>query len=141
MILGFPLSFIAGLKCQKTLSAFDEVGEPLLTTIKFRNDKLKDTIYLVKKRWGVAGNHQIIALTKKLPVDNHWQPNSQDLIWEGDNAIFYQQQNDTINIFTLQLPGNAQEWESKQVVQIRQIDGDAFHKLRKQAKEAIKVEE
>lgn len=140
LLIGLPLAFFAGLKCQKNLTQIDEIGEPLLTTIKLPNEKLKDTVYLVTKRWGLTGDHQVFALTNTKPSDNHWQPNtSADLIWKGDNIIFYQQQKDTIKIFTLQLPDKTQEIQTKQVIQVNQIDGAAFQRLRKQADTALKM--
>ena len=111
-----------------------------MTTIEFKNDKLKDTVYLVTKRWGLTGDHQLFALTKTKPLDNHWQPDSsKDLIWKGESTIFYQQKNDTINILTLHLPDKTQSLTTKQIIQVRQINVEIFHKLRKQVDTAIKV--
>jgi hypothetical protein len=139
LIIGLPLSFFAGLKCQKTLTEFDSIGEPLLTTIKLTNDRLKDTIYLVSKRWGYTGDHQVFALTKTKPFDKRWQPNpSNDLIWKGENTIFYKQVNDTVQLLSLHLPEKTMEVETKQIVLVKQIDGKAYATLRKQVDKAIK---
>jgi hypothetical protein len=95
---------------------------------------------LVGKRWGYTGDHQVYASTKTKPRDNHWQPNlSTDLIWKGENSIFYKQENDTIQLLTLHLPDKTRELETKQVVLVNQIDGKGIAKLRKQVATGIKV--
>ena|SRR5690606_26360462 len=140
LIIAIPLSFFAGLKCQQTLTDIDAIGQPLITTIKLTNDKLEDTLYLVTKRWGYTGDHQIFALTKTPPLDDHWQPNSStDLIWKGENTIFYKQVNDTVQILTHHLPDKTKEIETKQIVLVKQINAEEYSKLRKQIDTGIKV--
>lgn len=140
LLIAVPLSFFAGLKCQKTLTDIDAIGQPLIKTIILTNNKLEDTLYLVTKRWGYTGDHQIFALTKTQPLDDQWQPNSStDLIWKGDNSIFYKQVNDTVQILTLHLPDKTNEIETKQIVLVKKINGEEYSKLRKQIDTGIKV--
>ena len=140
IVISFPLIFYAGLKCQQELSRFDQVGNPLITTIKFENKKLKDTLYLVSKRWGLTGDHQIYALTKHKTEDQNWMPHSTtDYIWQGDNTIFYKQKNDTIKIWSMQSPDKQTDLQTKQVIQINKIDRATFDNLRVQVDTTIHI--
>jgi hypothetical protein len=140
IFIGIAISFFAGLKCKKTFSDIDEIGKPLLTTVRLKNDKLEDTIYLVTKRWGLTGDHQVFALTMTQPENEQWLPNpSTDLIWNGNNTIFYQQKDDTIKISSLQLPNKKYELKTNQIILVEQINIRTYHKLREQVDASIKI--
>ncbi|HYF04473.1 MAG TPA: hypothetical protein VEC36_13910 [Patescibacteria group bacterium] len=139
LIIGLPLSFFAGFQCNEAISGLDAVGKPTLNFVKLHNPE-PEPLFLISKRWGITGNHQIYALTKTEPNGESWHPDSlKDVIWKGEPTIFYQVQNDSIIIFTTQLPDNNQRISTKSVVDIQLIDNDTRQKFLAQKNNLIRL--
>ena len=81
-----------------------------------------------------------ICIEKNKTEDQNWVPNPiTDYIWKGDNTIFYKQKNDTIKIWAMQLPDKQSDLQTKQIIQINQIDRTTFDNLRIQIDTTIHV--
>jgi len=134
------LTFYAGFKCNQELSGWDQIGKPLIQTTILESIKLNDTVYLVSKRWGLTGDHQIYSVTTNMPADENWKPNpTNDLIWSGDNTIYYQQKKDTIIFWSLNPPDSLFELKSRQTILYYQIDNARKDKFKLRSDSAIKI--
>ena len=139
-LIVIPLTFYAGLKCEESLSELDKIGKPSIDIIKFQNRQLQDTVYLVRKTWGYTGDHEVFALTTTKPDPDHWWPDSlNDYVWRGDNTIYYQRKNDTLQIWTSYLPDKKTNLGTKQFIQINLIDGETSDNLRLKVDTSFRV--
>lgn len=118
LIFSLPVVFFAGLKCQSSISQFDEIGKPSLEVVCFQNDNLNDIVFLVAKHWGLTGDHSVVGLTKNYVNGGEWYPDStKDIIWEGA-SFFYQKSSDTIKIFTDEVPKSIKRLNTKQTIDL-----------------------
>ena len=137
LLIGFPISFYAGWKYHETAAQLDD-SKPTLSVIKVKQDENSRSLFFVTKRWGVTGNHQVIALTNDIPKDETWSPNeSKDYVWQGEVLIYYQITGSDVRIWTTQLPDTSQKKIPN--VDFVEISSDLFHDLRKKTDEALKV--
>ena len=138
LLIGFPISFYAGWKYHETAAQLDDISKPTLSVIKVKQDENSRSLFFVTKRWGVTGNHQVIALTNDNPKDETWSPNeSKDYVWQGEVLIYYQITGSDVRIWTTQLPDTSQKKIPN--VDFVEISSDLFHDLRKKTDEALKV--
>lgn len=138
LLIGFPISFYAGWKYHETAAQLDDISKPTLSVIKVKQDENSRSLFFVTKRWGVTGNHQVIALTNDIPKDETWSPNeSKDYVWQGEVLIYYQITASDVRIWTTQLPDTSQKKIPN--VDFVEISSDLFHDLRKKTDEALKV--
>ncbi len=137
LLIGLTLAFISGLKCQEVLSQMDEIGEATILVTKLPSNSKNQSLYFVTKRWGLTGDHQVIALTDQKPEMDKWAPNqATDYIWEGSVEIYYQTKDDIIKIWASNLPDTTkQKYASIQFIQIR---GGMFEILKNETSQAIK---
>lgn len=139
LLVGLPLTFFAGFKCQQSLSRLDEIGKPQILTTTL-HEKEGQPLYFVKKNWGYTGDHQIIALTSTRPDNDHWTANkSTDYVWEGEILIYYQQKGDTLKVWSNHLPDTTRKNSINGVIQFEEIKGPLFNKLKQQVDTSIKA--
>ncbi|HSC55155.1 MAG TPA: hypothetical protein VLC98_16095 [Phnomibacter sp.] len=138
LLIGLPLTFFAGWKCQNIASQFDEIGKPTLSVIKVSQDNNAKSLFFVSKRWGLTGDHQVVALTNDRPQDDTWRPNeSKDYVWQGDVLIYYQKAGYHLRVWSNNLPDTTQKKIGD--IEFVQLRGDLFNQLRKKSDEAVKV--
>ena len=138
LLIGLPLAFFAGLKCQKTISQMDEISNPTISLTRLSGNSKIQPLYFVKKQWGLTGDHQIIALTTREPQEDKWLPNeATDFVWKGSVTVYYQRKSDVLNVWASHLPDTTQK---KLIgVQFIQIRGEMFDELKNQTDQAIKL--
>ena len=138
LFISVVLSFFAGFKCKKISDQLDDIGKPSMPVVILNNDSLHETIYLVSKHWGLTGDHSIIALTKNDPK-NEWYPDSiQDIIFKG-GSVFYNQNSDTIKIWTDLMPDKSSHLITRQKIDLIGIDNPTAMKYREQINTSIKL--
>ena len=137
-LVSLPLLLVIGIRCQQS-SMLEKIGEPQIKIIKL-SEKENKPLYFVKKNWGYTGDHQLIALTSKKPTDEHWIANkSTDYVWEGEILIYYQQNDDTLKVWSNYLPDTTKKSSINQAIQFEQIKGPMFDKLKQRVDTTIKV--
>ena len=115
--------FYCGFKCNDELRRWSQIGEPYISYVGLISGTLTDTIYLIHKRWGLTGDHEIYSLSLREPKKNEWYPNHEiDCIWEGEVTIFYQHANDKIKIYATDLPKVIPEFYTNHNIEFKLID-------------------
>lgn len=138
LLIGFPLTFYAGWKYHETAAQIDDIAKPSLSVVKVNQDEKDKSLFFVIKRWGVTGNHQVVALTNDEPKDGTWSPNeSRDYVWQGEVLIYYQTSGNHLTVWASHLPDTTQKKIPN--VDFVELRGDLFNQLRKKSDEAIKV--
>ncbi len=89
---------------KRTTNAFS----PTIIKETITSEKLDEVLYLKGKTWGVTDDKQIIVLSKS--EDNNFDVSpSDEYIFKGVSALFYEVQGDTLRIYLDEMspvPGN-----------------------------------
>jgi hypothetical protein len=118
-----PAIFYFGFTCNDELRDWDNIGRPVISSVGLISYTLEDSVYLISKRWGLTGDHQIYALSLRKPDKNGWHPNYEtDCIWEGYPTIFYQKVNDIITIYATDLPRKMPDFYFEHDIKIKLIE-------------------
>ncbi|WP_339758711.1 hypothetical protein [Algoriphagus aquimarinus] len=114
------LSFWLGMKLERELAGWDEIGKPLFEKEQVYFPNKKTSIYLKSKNWGLTADHQISVISTK--PDFEFQPDSiSEYIFHGFGGIIYKVENDTLKIYSTQKPKVPPKFESEINVEIIEI--------------------
>lgn len=114
------LSFWFGMKVERELASWDEIGKPVFEKEQIYFPNEKTSLYLKSKNWGLTADHQISVISTK--PDFEFQPDSiSEYIFHGFGGIIYKAENDTLKIYSTQKPKVPQKFESEINVEIIEI--------------------
>ena len=114
------LSFWLGMKLERELAGWDEIGKPSFEKEQLYFPNKKTSLYLKSKNWGLTADHQISVISTK--PDFEFQPDSiSEYIFHGFGGIIYKAENDTLKIYSTQKPKVPPKFESEIKVEIIEI--------------------
>ncbi|MBD8491000.1 hypothetical protein IFO69_19765 [Echinicola sp. CAU 1574] len=114
------LSFWLGMKVERELASWDEIGKPVFEKEQIYFPNKKTSLYLKSKNWGLTADHKISVISTK--SDLEFQPDSiSEYIFHGFGGIIYKMENDTLKIYSTQKPKTPPKFESDINVEIIEI--------------------
>lgn len=127
------LSFWFGMKVERELAGWDEIGKPVFVKKQIYFPKEKTTLYLKRKTWGITGNHQITIISTK-PEFEFKADSISDYIFNGFAEVIYKVENDTLKIYSHHKPNIPSKFDSKIEIELIEFKNNAeWHKLQEQA--------
>ena len=92
--------------------------EPTYTVLELKSNTLNDSIYLKKKVWGIAANHQVIVVSSSGQPE--FEPDLEtQYVYEGFTPILYEFLEDTLKIYVTKASEIPSSFESK--IKIKQV--------------------
>ena len=111
------LSFWLGMKVERELASWDEIGKPLFEKEQIYFPNKKASLYLKSKNWGLTADHKISVISTK--SDLEFEPDSiSEYIFHGFGGIIYKTVNDTLKIYSTQKPKTPPKFASEINVEI-----------------------
>ena len=92
--------------------------EPTYTVLELKSDILNDSVYLKKKVWGIAANHQVIVVSSS--GQSEFEPDlEKQYIYEGFTPILYEFLGDTLKMYVRKASEIPSSFES--AIKIEQV--------------------
>ena len=92
--------------------------EPTYTVLELKSDTLNDSIYLKKKVWGIAANHQVIVISSS--GQSEFEPDLESqYVYEGFTPILYEFMGNTLKMYIGKASEVPSNFESK--IKIEQV--------------------
>lgn len=126
------LSFWLGMKVERELASWDEIGKPVFEKEQIYFPNKKTSLYLKSKNWGLTADHKISVISTK--SDLEFQPDSiSEYIFHGFGGIIYKVENNTLKIYSHQKPKIPPKFESEINVELIEVKNNVeWNKMKKQ---------
>jgi hypothetical protein len=123
-ILLIILSFWFGMKVERELAGWEEIGKPVFEREQIYFPNKKTSLYLKSKNWGLTADHKISVISTKREME--FQSDSiSEYIFHGFGEIIYKVENNTLKIFSHQKPKIPPKFESEINVELIEVKNNA----------------
>ena len=114
------LSFWFGMRVERELTSWEEIGKPVSETKQIYFPNKMTSLYLKSNNWGLTYDHKITVISTD--SDLEFKSDSiSEYIFYGFDGLIYKAENDTLKIYTRQLPKIPPKFESDVIVELIEI--------------------
>ena len=126
------LSFWLGMKAERELASWDEIGKPVFEKEQIYFPNKKTSLYLKSKNWGLTADRKISVISTK--SDLEFLPDSiSEYIFHGFGRIIYKVENNTLKIYSHQKPKIPSKFESEINVELIEVKNNSeWNKMKEQ---------
>ena len=124
------LSFWLGMKVERELASWDEIGKTVFEKEQIYFPNKKTSLYLKSKNWGLTADHKISVISTK--SDLEFQPDSiSEYVFHGFGVIIYKVENNTLKIYSHQKPKIPPKFESEINVELIEVkNNEEWNKMK-----------
>ena len=118
------------------MEKLENAFQPVYTKEQIHSHKLKETIYLKSKTWGISADHRIYVISTNR--DTKFEPSeSSEYVFRGFDDLFYRQTEDSITFYVTQIPNVPEIFSTKFQLEFVELSNPEFTQLRIESKYGI----
>ena len=126
------LSFWFGIRVERELTSWEKIGKPISEKRQIYFPNKMTSLYLKSNNWGLTYDHKITVIS----TDSNLEFKSDSIseyIFYGFDGLIYKAENDTLKIYTRQLPKIPPKFESEITVELIEVKNNAeWNKMNEQ---------